>query len=105
MSNPFRDLPAVTKVLAAPALEGARGRHSPDAITAQVRAALDAVRARLAAGEALAVSAEALAEEVLAALDAQAAPALRPVINATGDRASHQPRPLAASRERRTRGV
>lgn len=84
MSNPFRDLPSVTKVLAAPALEGARGRHSPDAIAAAARAALDAVRARLAAGEVLSVTADALAAEARAALDAQAAPALRPVINATG---------------------
>ena len=84
MSNPFRDLPSVTKVLAVPALAGARERHSAEAITAAARAALDAVREKIAAGEAPAVTADALAAEALAALDAQATPALRPVINATG---------------------
>lgn len=84
MSNPFRDLPSVTKVLAAPALTGARERHSPDAITAAARAALDAIRTRLASGEVVAVDVDALAAEALAALDAQAAPVMRPVINATG---------------------
>ncbi|MBP3957509.1 L-seryl-tRNA(Sec) selenium transferase [Gemmata sp. G18] len=82
--NPFRDLPSVTKVLSAPALVGARERHSPDAITAQVRAALDAIRVRLVAGESLALNVDAIAIEVLAALDTQGAPVIRPVINATG---------------------
>ncbi len=84
MSNPFRDLPSVTKVLASPALAGASERHPPDAITVAARLVLDALRGRLAAGEAIVVDVDALATEVLAALDSQAAPVLRPVINATG---------------------
>ncbi len=82
--NPFRELPSVTKVLAAPALAAARDRHPPDAITATARTALGAIRTRLAAGEVFAVNVDALAAEVLAALETQAAPAIRPVINATG---------------------
>lgn len=82
--NPFRDLPPVTKVLGAPALAGARDRHPAEAVTAQIRAALDALRDRIRAGEPVTVGADALAAEVLAALDARHAPALRPVINATG---------------------
>ncbi|HEY1190570.1 MAG TPA: L-seryl-tRNA(Sec) selenium transferase, partial [Gemmata sp.] len=82
--NPFRALPPVTAVLAAPALDGARDHHSAATITAQVRAALDAIRDRIRAGEPVAVSADAVAAEVLAALGAHGAPVLRPVINATG---------------------
>jgi L-seryl-tRNA(Ser) seleniumtransferase len=84
MSNPLRDIPSMTKLLAAPALAAARDRHPPAAIAAAARAALDALRTRLAAGEAVAVAADALAAEVGAALDAAAAPRLRPVVNATG---------------------
>ncbi|MFM8273010.1 MAG: L-seryl-tRNA(Sec) selenium transferase [Gemmata sp.] len=84
MSNPFRDLPAVSAVLARPALVAAREQHPPDALTAEVRGALAALRARLARGEAVAVDLDALAAEARAALDARARPGLRPVINATG---------------------
>lgn len=84
MSNPFRDLPSMTKLLDAPALVAAGERHPRAAVAAAARAALNSARARLTAGETLAVSVDALAAEVLAALDANAAPALRPVINATG---------------------
>ncbi|MBN9122503.1 MAG: L-seryl-tRNA(Sec) selenium transferase [Planctomycetes bacterium] len=84
MSNPLRDLPSVTKLLAAPALVAARERHPHAAVTAAARSALDSARNKLASGESPAVGVEALAAEVVAALDAQALPALRPVINATG---------------------
>src|SRR5918994_92924 len=50
--NPFRKLPQVTKVLDAPALAAARAAHPPDAVADAVRAELDAVRVRLASGEA-----------------------------------------------------
>ncbi len=82
--NPFRDLPSVTKVLNTPALLGARERHSPETITAQIRTALDAIRARLVAGESLTLNVDAIAADVLTSLDTQVAPVIRPVINATG---------------------
>lgn len=82
--NPFRALPPVTAVLAAPALAGARERHPAEAITAQVRASLDALRDRLRAGEPASLDVNAIAESVRAELEAQVAPVLRPVINATG---------------------
>jgi L-seryl-tRNA(Ser) seleniumtransferase len=84
MSNPFRALPSVTALLDAPALVAARARHPHAAITAAARAALDALRTRLASGEPLAIGPDALAAEIAAALDAEAVPRLRPVINATG---------------------
>jgi L-seryl-tRNA(Ser) seleniumtransferase len=84
MSNPFRDLPSMTKLLDAPALVAARERHPPAVITAAARAALDAARARLGSGAPLAIGLDALAAGVVAELDAQAIPAMRPVINATG---------------------
>ncbi len=84
MSNPFRDLPSVTKLLDAPALVAARARHPAALITEAARAALDALRSKIAAGEPVSASAGELAERVAAQLDAAAAPALRGVINATG---------------------
>jgi L-seryl-tRNA(Ser) seleniumtransferase len=84
MSNPFRDLPSMTKLLDAPALAAARGRHPHSAIADAARGALESLRARFVSGESPQVSVDALAAEVVAALDSQAAPAIRPVINATG---------------------
>ena len=84
MSNPFRDLPSMTKLLDAPALVAARERHPRAAIAAAARSALDATRAKLTSGESRAVGVDALAAEVVAALDAESAPAIRTVINATG---------------------
>ncbi|MCI0701335.1 MAG: L-seryl-tRNA(Sec) selenium transferase [Planctomycetia bacterium] len=82
--NPFRELPSMTKLLAAPALLAARERHPQAIITAAARNALDALRSRLTAGEQFDGNIDALAAEVVAALDAQATPTLRPIINATG---------------------
>jgi L-seryl-tRNA(Ser) seleniumtransferase len=84
MSNPFRDLPSMTKLLDAPPLIAARERHPHAAITAAARTALDSLRTRLTSGAVPTISVEALAAEVVAALDAQVVPTLRPVINATG---------------------
>lgn len=83
--NPLRRLPPVSKVLDAPALAAFRGRHSADAVTAAVRAELAAARDQIAAGgNGPPPSPDALAEQAAARLDADAAPKLRPVINATG---------------------
>ena len=84
MSNPLRDLPSMTKLLAAPALVAARERHPHAAITDAARSALDTLRTKLTSGNITAVSVDALAAEVVAALEVQTLPALRPVINATG---------------------
>jgi L-seryl-tRNA(Ser) seleniumtransferase len=84
MNNPFRDLPSMTKLLDAPALVAARGRHPHTSVAGAARAVLDTLRARLAAGEAVTIDLDALATDVLAALDARAAPAFRTVVNATG---------------------
>lgn len=85
MSNPYRDLPAVARVLEAPAAVAARGRYSAGEMTAAVRAQLDAMRAALTTGgDAGDVSAEAVAALAVARLDVAAQPRLRPVINATG---------------------
>lgn len=84
MSHPFRELPSMTKLLDAPALAAARQSHPHSAVVGAARAAIDSLRAKLAAGESPSSSLESLAAEVVAALDSQAAPAIRPVINATG---------------------
>lgn len=84
MSNPFRDLPSVTKLLDAPALVAARERHPAALVTEAARAVLEALRAKIAAGEPVNTNAGELAERVAAKLDADVAPALRGVINATG---------------------
>ncbi|MBM3980638.1 MAG: L-seryl-tRNA(Sec) selenium transferase [Planctomycetes bacterium] len=82
MSNPFRDLPSMTKLL--DALSAARERYPHAVVIEAARTALNSLRAKLSSGESAPVSVEALAAQVVAALDAQAVPALRPVINATG---------------------
>ena len=84
MANPYRDLPSVSKLLDAHPLAAARDRHPPSAITDAARSAIDALRAKLAAGEAVSVSVESLAAQVAASLDSQVQPAIRAVINATG---------------------
>lgn len=84
MSNPFRDLPSMTKLLDAPALVAARERHPAALISAAARAELDALRQQLTAGEPVTANVADLGARVAARLDADAAPAFRPVINATG---------------------
>lgn len=84
MNNPLRDLPSITKLLAAPALAAARERHPHAAVVAAARVALDALRTKLGSGDGVAVDCDALATDVAARLDLDAIPSLRPVINATG---------------------
>lgn len=84
MSNPFRDLPSMTKLLAAPTLVAASERHSHSAITDAARAALESLRTKIQSGESPKVRVDALAAEIVAVLDAQAAPTIRTIINATG---------------------
>jgi L-seryl-tRNA(Ser) seleniumtransferase len=81
--NPYRQLPSVSKVLDHPALSAARSGHAHDAVAAAVRAEIDTLRSRLAAGD-NSTDLDALAARVVARLEADAAPHLRPVVNATG---------------------
>lgn len=82
--NPFRQLPSVARLLDHPALVAARTIHPPDCITAAARKELEGLRDTLATGGNVPVELDAIAERILARLDAEAAPAIRSVINATG---------------------
>src|SRR5262245_33626774 len=83
--NPFRRLPAVNDVLEAAALQALAGRHAHEVIVAAVRQELAEVRRQLAEGGANGrADADAVAERVVARLDRDFRPRLRPVINATG---------------------
>lgn len=82
--NPFRQLPAVARLLELPALVAARARHIHEHIAAVAREEVESLRARLAAGEKPDLAAEAVANRIVAKLDADATPTIRPVINATG---------------------
>lgn len=86
MSNPFRRLPSVAKLLDLPALAEVRSRHPHDAVAAAARAEVEALRAKLAAGEGVdgLVEPHAMADRIAARLATDAAPKIRPVINATG---------------------
>ena len=86
MSNPFRRLPSVAKLLDRPALAAARERHPPAAVAAAARAEVEVLRAMLAAGGNAdgVADLDALAARAAARLDLEAIPRLRPVINATG---------------------
>src|SRR5688572_7435223 len=84
--NPFRLVPAVAKVLDLPAVAAARARHPHSAIADAVRAEVDALRSRIAAGTQLngETDPDALAARIVARLELASAPHLRPVLNATG---------------------
>jgi L-seryl-tRNA(Ser) seleniumtransferase len=82
--NPFRQLPSVARLLELPPLVRARDRHHHDTIAAATRAEVESLRARLAAGETPDLNPNTVAERVVAKLDTDALPAIRPVVNATG---------------------
>ncbi len=84
MSNPFRDLPSMTKS-PRPRLRRAGEQASAFRHRRRRPRVLDALPApRLVAGEVQKICVDTLAAEVLALLEAQAAPTIRTVINATG---------------------
>jgi L-seryl-tRNA(Ser) seleniumtransferase len=84
--NPYRCLPAVNDLLAAPAFLGLALSHPHEFIVAAVRTELDELRARLGRGENIdgEVGADALARRVAERLHRELRPKLRTVINATG---------------------
>jgi L-seryl-tRNA(Ser) seleniumtransferase len=85
-ANPFRQLPAVAAVLESPGVQALAPVHGHDAVASAVRAELDALRERLKGGESLdgTLSVESITDRVAARVEADSAPMLRPVINATG---------------------
>lgn len=97
----FRQLPAVAALLEHPALVALRERHPHAAIAEAARSAIAAQRTRIAAGAEV-EPLDALAAHAAAALAADAVPALRPVINATGivlhTNLGRSPLPEAAAR-------
>ncbi|MBY0513894.1 MAG: L-seryl-tRNA(Sec) selenium transferase, partial [Gemmataceae bacterium] len=81
--TPFRGLPSVAALLDHPAVAAVKDRHPHAATADAVRAVVAGQRQRIAAGNA-ADSLDAIAAAVVARLDADSLPILRPVINATG---------------------
>jgi L-seryl-tRNA(Ser) seleniumtransferase len=84
--NPYRNLPAVHDVLAAPSAAALLRDHGHEPTVSAVRATLAALRARLGKGESLDgdLSPAAVADTARALLTRIASARLRPVINATG---------------------
>jgi L-seryl-tRNA(Ser) seleniumtransferase len=83
-TNPFRQLPSVSRLLEHPLLVAARAAHPLNRITAAIAAELDGLRATLTTGGGVDVAVDRIAEQVVARLTAEVQPTLRPVINATG---------------------
>jgi L-seryl-tRNA(Ser) seleniumtransferase len=84
--NPLRQLPAVNQVLDHPTIQALKDRHAHETILASVRGELDFLREQLKNGGASnqSTSLAALAEKIIERLEADAAPRIRSVINATG---------------------
>jgi L-seryl-tRNA(Ser) seleniumtransferase len=82
--SPFRQLPSVARLLELPALVAARERHPHHIIADATRSELEMLRAALGNGETLELDANSIAERIVDKLDAEAAPKIRAVINATG---------------------
>ncbi len=84
MSNPYRALPSVDRILQHPAVAPLRGRYANGRLTEQARAVLERARAGLANSSRSPADLEELAQAVIASIEAVDRPPLRPVINATG---------------------
>ncbi len=84
--NPYRQLPAVSRVLESPALTAARTIHPPAAITRAIRVELDKLRGLIAAGECQdgVTDPDAIAARAAERVERDTALLFRPVINATG---------------------
>jgi L-seryl-tRNA(Ser) seleniumtransferase len=82
--NPLRSLPSVEALISSPAGQTLTARFGRDAALDALRAALNAERDRLRAGEGSPPSVDALLAAADEALTARFRPSLRPVINATG---------------------
>lgn len=82
----FRQLPSVNEVLAASPLVALAGQHAHDVVVQAIRRQLDQLRQRIREGQSLdgLTQAESVARVVVQNLQAELAPKLRRVINATG---------------------
>ena len=80
----LRRIPAVDELLGRDALKSLERRVGHRQLVDSTRRVLQSLRDRIAAGEAIDVSAELLDREITAAASAAAQTSLRPVINATG---------------------
>jgi L-seryl-tRNA(Ser) seleniumtransferase len=81
----LRRIPSIEQLRQRPGVRGLEDTHGHGAVVAALRAAADALRQRVAAGEAPPADVgEAIERELPARLAAIGAPTLRPVINATG---------------------
>lgn len=83
-TNPLRALPSVESLLTSQVGAELIARYGRDATLAALRAALNAARERLRAGEPDGAEAESLLNQTADALRERFTPTLRPVINATG---------------------
>jgi L-seryl-tRNA(Ser) seleniumtransferase len=85
-TNPLRQLPSVNEILDAPPVQALGKKHAHDRIVAAVRDELGALRTRLANGDAVDGQSQIdnVAGQVVARLQRESCPKLRPVINATG---------------------
>ncbi len=86
VTNPYRTLPSVDRLLQHPAVARLRDRYPNGRLTTHARAVLDRARASLAASSDADGGAdlEALAQAVVASVEGATTPSLRPVLNATG---------------------
>ena len=95
MSNPYRGLPSVDRVLRQQAVSGLRSRFPDALVTAHARAAIESAREAIARQQgarqqgasqqgADVASVEAIAAAVVERVEAAARSSLRPAINATG---------------------
>ncbi len=84
MSNPYRALPSVDRILQHPAVAPLRGRYANGRLAEQARAVLERARGDLANCSRSPADLEGLAQAVVASMEALDRPPLRPVINATG---------------------
>jgi L-seryl-tRNA(Ser) seleniumtransferase len=84
--NPFRKLPSVNDILAAPAVQALGQDHAHELVVAAVRQELAELRRQASQGDPLDGKAEpvAVAARVAARLGRELRPKLRPVLNATG---------------------
>ena len=81
----MRSIPSIERLRQRPAMRTMEAEFGREAVVEAIRAGAEALRARVAGGEAPpADAAAAIEREVPARLAASAAPSLRPVINATG---------------------
>lgn len=84
MSNPYRALPSVDRILQHPTVAPLRGRYANGRLTEHARAVLERARADLANSSRSPANLEELAQAVVASIEALDRPPLRPIINATG---------------------